>query len=170
MAKILRSLAAMTAFALLGLSIIGGIIVWLWALLLWNSLYGLLGLLIGVLTISDLALPFVWRHQTGEWPLAWIIAILTVVALRILGAITGALSENRQAGLREVAALNLPHLIAEACQRGSCRPGRASPSARAGNTAVRCEPTTCSPAVPCPCLPSATSPVHHGQPRTLLTS
>jgi hypothetical protein len=39
------------------------------------------------------ALPFVWRYETGEWPAGWIIAVLAIVALRILGAIVGALSE-----------------------------------------------------------------------------
>jgi hypothetical protein len=38
-----------------------------------------------------------------------------------------------------------------ACQRGWSRPGRASPIARAGATAARCEARSSSPAVPSPC-------------------
>jgi hypothetical protein len=38
-----------------------------------------------------------------------------------------------------------------ACQRGSCRPGRASPIGQAGASTIRCEARSCSPAVPSPC-------------------
>jgi hypothetical protein len=39
----------------------------------------------------------------------------------------------------------------EACQRGSCRPGRASPITRAGATTARPEARSSSPAVPSAC-------------------
>ncbi len=37
---------------------------------------GMLGLGIGLLTISDLALPFVWHHKYGYWPMRWVLAFV----------------------------------------------------------------------------------------------
>jgi hypothetical protein len=56
-------------------------------------------------------------------------------------------------------------------QQGSCRPGRASPIARAGARCrqVRGAAVLTGRAISVP-IPSPTAPVRHGQPRTLLTA
>jgi len=66
--------------------------------------------------------------------------------------------------------LVLPRLPMEACQRGSCHPGPASPIGRAGASSIRYERGR--PHRPCHlrAIPSTTPPVRHGQPRTLLTA
>jgi hypothetical protein len=63
---------------------IGGSLVWLGAMALWARMFGLLGLGIGLLTISDLALPFVWHHKYGYWPMRWILAFVGVIALALV--------------------------------------------------------------------------------------
>ena len=57
---------------------------WLWAMALWYTLMGSAGLGVGMLTISDFALPFVWYEETGHWPLAWIITMFAFIA--VIGA------------------------------------------------------------------------------------
>jgi hypothetical protein len=63
---------------------IGGGLTWLGAMALWARMFGLLGLGIGLLTISDLALPFVWQHKYGYWPMRWVLAFVGVIVLALV--------------------------------------------------------------------------------------
>ena len=53
-----------------------------------------------------------------------------------------------------------------ACQRGSCRPGRAAPIARACAFTIRWEARSCSPTVPSPCHSEHDATGRHGHSRS----
>jgi hypothetical protein len=84
-----RSLVRAALIALAALSVVvfvaGGLVWWVWAVWMWNDLYGLIGIGIGVLTISDLALPFLWEGHAGSWPRAWVGTLAGLVAVRVAG-------------------------------------------------------------------------------------
>ena len=81
--KTARNVVANT---LLGIVYVGGFLTWLAALVIWNSLYGLVGVLVGLLTISDLLLPFAWHNRHGYWPLPWMLAVGAVIVLWFVAA------------------------------------------------------------------------------------
>jgi hypothetical protein len=91
--KLMRRVLRAIATALEIGSMIGGMIWWLWALAIWAAMYGLVGVLIGLLTIPDLALPFLVHAEEGAWPRAWILAGIVLLLMPLVGAVFGGAAE-----------------------------------------------------------------------------
>jgi hypothetical protein len=62
-------------------------------MVVWAHLYGLVGLVVGLFTISDLALPFIVHHETGAWPWPWILSFAGLLALWLVASILDAAAE-----------------------------------------------------------------------------
>ena len=90
MRRVLRAIATVLVIG----SMIGGTIWWFWALAIWAAMYGLMGVLIGLLTISDLPLPFLVHAEEGAWPWAWILAGIALLLMRLAGGAAGAAAET----------------------------------------------------------------------------
>lgn len=72
---------------------VGGAVWWLWSMVVWGQLYGLVGLVVGLFTISDFALPFVVHHETGAWPWPWILTLAGLLLVWLVASILDAAAE-----------------------------------------------------------------------------